>query len=381
MSDPSCRRHRHHSNRRHRPPWWPEDEAWPPANAEQAEDWSHTRGRFMWRVGCFFIFMVVVLVSVVAFVSWLIGNLVGGSAGSGLAVLIGLFLVLLLIGLIGRAVRRAAMPVGDLIEASGRVETGDFSARVQEEGPREVRSLARAFNSMSSRLEEMEQLRQSSLADVSHELRTPLTVIQGNIEALLDGVYPADREHLEPILEEARVMERLIDDLRTLTLAEAGRLVLHREPTDLGPLLTDVAAGYRSQSEGAGLQLIVTVADAVPVMDVDPARLREVVSNLLANALRHTPSGGSVDLAARVAGGDVEVTVRDTGSGMRPEDLDRIFDRFYRSPDSPGSGLGLPIARDLVEAHGGTLTAISEPGRGTTLRFTLPTHPKAGSEV
>ena len=335
----------------------------------------------MWRIGCFFIFMVAVVVSVVAFVSWLIGNLVGGSAGSGLAVVIGVMLVLILLSLVARAVRRAAIPVGDLIEASERVERGDFSVRVPEEGPREVRSLARAFNSMSSRLEKMEQQRQSSLADVSHELRTPLTVIQGNVEALLDGIYPADREHLEPILEEARVMERLIEDLRTLTLAEAGRLVLHREPTDLGTLLTDVAAGYRSRSEGAGVQLIVTVADAVPVMEVDPARLREVVSNLLANALRHTPSGGSVDLAARIAGGDVEVTVRDTGSGMTTEELDRIFDRFYRSPDSPGSGLGLPIARDLVQAHGGAMAATSDRGRGTTVRFTLPTHPEAGFEV
>ena len=335
----------------------------------------------MWRIGCFFIFMVVVVVSVAAFISWLIGNLLGGSAGSGLAVLIGVLLVLILLSLVARVVRRAAIPVGDLIEASERVESGDFSVRVPEEGPREVRSLARAFNSMSSRLEEMEQQRQSSLADVSHELRTPLTVIQGNVEALIDGVYPADREHLEPILEEARVMARLIEDLRTVTLAEAGRLVLHREPTDLGALLADVAAGYRGQAEGAGVQLIVTVADAVPAMDVDPARLREIVSNLLANALRHTPSGGSVDLAARVAGGDFEVTVRDTGSGMSAEELDHIFDRFYRSPNSPGSGLGLPIARDLVQAHGGTVTATSEPGRGTTVRFTLPVHPEAGPEA
>jgi two-component system sensor histidine kinase BaeS len=225
---------------------------------------------------------------------------------------------------------------------------------------------------MSARLEEMEQRRQSTLADVSHELRTPLTVIRGNVEALIDGVYPGDREHLEPILEEARVMERLIDDLRTLTLVEAGSLVLHPEPTDLGTLLPDVAAGYRSQSEQAGVQLIVSVADAVPVIEVDPARIREVVANLLANALRHTPSGGSVDLTARLTGDAVEVTVRDTGSGIHTEDLERIFDRFYRSPDSPGSGLGLPIARDLVQAHGGTVTASSEPGYGTTIRFTLP---------
>jgi signal transduction histidine kinase len=228
---------------------------------------------------------------------------------------------------------------------------------------------------MSARLEEIEQQRQSSLADVSHELRTPLAVIQGNVEAMMDGVYPADAEHLEPILEATRDLERLIDDLRTLSLAEANRLVLHREPTDLHTLLAEVAAGYRSQAEEAHVQLIVEVADAVPVLDVDPTRFREVVANLLANALRHTSSGGSVDIAARLVGDEVEVTVRDTGSGIPAEDLDRIFDRFYRSPDSPGSGLGLSIARDLVQAHGGTITATSAPGQGTTIRFTVPVLP------
>jgi two-component system sensor histidine kinase BaeS len=189
---------------------------------------------------------------------------------------------------------------------------------------------------------------------------------------MIDGVYPADREHLEPILEEARLMERLIEDLRTLSLVEAGSLVLHREPTELGSVLSDVAGGYRGQAQQSGIELIVSVAEAVPVIDIDPARVREVVGNLLANAIRHTPSGGSVDLAARLVGSAVEVTVRDTGTGIPPEVLDHIFDRFYRSPDSPGSGLGLPIARDLVEAHGGTMTATSELGRGTTIRFTLP---------
>jgi signal transduction histidine kinase len=332
------------------------------------------RGQFMWRIGCFFLFMAALVITVVVFLAWLVGNLVGAAGGAVAPILIGL-LALFLLALVARAVRRAAAPVGDLIEASGRVEAGDFSVRVPEEGPREVRALARAFNSMSARLEETEQQRQSTLADVSHELRTPLTVIRGNVEALIDGVYPADREHLEPILEEARVMERLIEDLRTLTLVEAGSLVLHREPTDLGALLPEVAAGYRGQAEQARVQLLVSVADAVPLIEVDPARVREVVANLLANALRHTPSGGSVDVAARLVGDEVEVTVRDTGRGMDPDELDRSFDRFYRSPDSPGSGLGLSIARDLVQAHGGTMTASSEPGRGTTLRFSLPIGP------
>ena len=273
----------------------------------------------------------------------MIGAVSGGDPPWAAVVLLAIFVLFLLSGVV-RAVRRAAVPVGQLIEASGKVEAGDFSTRVPERGPREVRHLARAFNSMSVRLEEIEQQRQSTLADVSHELRTPLAVIQGNVEALLDGVYPADAEHLEPILEATRVMERLIEDLRTLSLAEAHRLVLHREPTDLGNLLQEVAAGHRTQADQAGIQLFVSIADAVPVLEIDPARVREVVTNLITNALRHTPSGGSVDVAARVVGSEVEVAVRDTGSGMNPDDLERIFDRFYRSPDSPGSGLGLSIA-------------------------------------
>ena len=329
------------------------------------------RRRFMGRIGCFFMFMAVIFVSVVVLLGWLIGSAIGAARGVAPTILIGL-LALLILAMIGRAIRRAAAPVGDLIEASGKVEAGDFSTRVPETGPREVRTLTRAFNAMSARLEETEQQRRSALADVSHELRTPLTVIQGNLEALLDGVYPADAEHLQPILEETRVLERLIDDLRTLTLVEAGSLVLHREPTDLGALLNEVVAAFRSQAEQAGIDLTVKVADDIPTLDIDPARIREVVTNLVTNALRHTPKHGKVDLSARLADDQVEVTVHDTGSGIPPEQLDRIFDRFYRSPDSPGSGLGLPIAKSLVEAHGGSVTATSEPGDGTRVRFTLP---------
>jgi signal transduction histidine kinase len=328
------------------------------------------RGHFMWRIGCFFLFMATILVSFVLLVAWLIGSAIGAAGGLGPTILIGLAAIIAL-AMIGRAVRRAAAPVGDLIEASGRIESGDFSARVPESGPREVRTLARAFNAMSARLEEVEQQRRSTLADVSHELRTPLTVIQGNLEALLDGVYPADAAHLEPILAETRILERLIDDLRTLTLAEAGSLVLHREPTDLGTLLNDVSASYRSQADEAGITVNVTAPDDLPLVDIDPTRIREVVSNLLTNALRHTPPDGTVELSAALEDGQTAVTIRDNGSGVPPDELDKIFDRFYRSPDSPGSGLGLPIARSLIEAHGGTMTAAAEVGSGTTIRFTL----------
>jgi signal transduction histidine kinase len=327
----------------------------------------------MWRIGCFLLFMVVVFASLVALLAWLIGNLLGPGQPPVVAVLFGL-LALFILARIARALRRAAAPVGDLIEASGRVEAGDFSTRVPESGPREVRALARAFNEMSARLEETEQDRRTALADVSHELRTPLTVIQGNLEALLDGVYPADAAHLQLLLDETRILERLIDDLRTLTLAEAGSLVLHREPTDLGSLVTDVTAGYRSQADQSGITLSVTVAGDLRPIDVDPARIREVVSNLLTNALRHTPRDGRVEVSVGLAGDQAAITVHDTGSGIPSDRLDRIFDRFYRSPDSPGSGLGLPIARSLVEGHGGKITAASEAGAGTTFRLELPVH-------
>jgi two-component system sensor histidine kinase BaeS len=341
------------------------------------EAWRGMRGRFMWRIGCFFLLMTVVFVSVIALLGWLIASAIG-AAGGVPTILIGLA-GLFALALIGRAIRGAAAPVGDLIEASGRIEEGDFSTRVPESGPREVRALARAFNAMSARLEETERDRRSALADVSHELRTPLTVIQGNLEALLDGVYPADAEHLQLLLDETCILERLIDDLRTLTLAEAGNLVLHREPTDLGALLTDVVAGYRSQADQDGVELRLTVAPDLPALESDPARIREVIANLLTNALRHTPREGSIEVSAELAGDEAVVTIRDTGSGIPAEQLDRIFDRFYRSPDSPGSGLGLPIARSLIEANGGTIGATSELGIGTTIRVTFPVTSSGGS--
>ena len=335
------------------------------------------RGHIRRRMGCFFLFMFLIVASLVGFVAYVIGSAMGAGRSAPGAILIGL-LVLLVLAILGRIVRRLAAPVGDLIDASGRIEAGDFSTRVEERGPREVRTLARAFNAMSARLEEAEQERRSALADVSHELRTPLTVIQGNLEALVDGVYPADAAHLEPILAETRVLERLIEDLRTLTLAEAGSLVLHREPTDLRALLADAAASYRTQAEQAGISMTVAAPDDLPILDLDPARIREVISNLLTNAVRHTPRDGRVELSAALAGDQVEVTVHDSGSGIPADQLERIFDRFYRSPDSPGSGLGLPIAKSLVEAHGGTLTAESSSSDGTSIRFTVPSSSQPG---
>jgi signal transduction histidine kinase len=283
--------------------------------------------------------------------------------------------VLLLALLAG--VRRLALPLGELIEAAGRVEAGDYSVRVNTRGPRELRLLGRAFNDMAERLERNEVQRRDLLADVTHELRTPVAVIQGNLEGVLDGIYPADAEHLGPVLEEVRQLSHLIDDLRTLSLSESGALELHREPTDLVVLAGEVAASFRPEADALRVGLSVEVPADLPLAEVDPIRIREVLVNLVANSLRHTPGGGRVTVGARVEPekSRLELTVEDSGSGIPAEELPHIFDRFYKSQGSSGSGLGLTIARHLVEAHGGEIGAESAPGRGTTLRFTLPLAP------
>jgi signal transduction histidine kinase len=311
---------------------------------------------------------------VAAFVTILVKIFSDATTGGGIAAFIPLtIVVLLLFGTAARGFRRFAAPLGDLIDAAESVEAGDYGVRVRARGPRELRSLATAFNSMSGRLESSERERRRLLADVTHELRTPLTIMQGNLEALLDGVYPADPAHLEPILDETRVLSRLVDDLRTLSLAEAGALTLHREPTDVGQLITDSVASFRIQADAAGIELATALDGALPQAEIDPVRMREVLSNLLSNALRYTPRGGTVRVGASVADGKLRVTVRDSGPGIAAEALPHIFDRFYKSDESRGAGLGLAIAKSLVVAHGGEIEATSAPGQGTEMRFWLPT--------
>jgi len=331
------------------------------------------RRRFMWRAG---IFVVVILVAVAIFVSFVVSvvnSVLGGHVSGVLSAFIGVLVLLALAFGLRRIVRGTAVPVSELVEAAGRVEAGEVGTQVTERGPSEVRSLARAFNAMSSRLEETDAARRRLLADVSHELRTPLTVMQGTLEGILDGVYPADAEHLTPVLEETRVLARLIEDLRTLSLSEAGVLQLHREPTDLGALVADVTAGQRAAADDAGVEMTVTSPPDLETLEIDQARVRQVVGNLVANALRFTASGGRVSVeVGPEPGGGTWIRVSDTGVGIAPESVEHVFERFHRSPGSPGSGLGLSIARNLVEAHGGRIALESELGRGTEVRFTLP---------
>lgn len=341
------------------------------------------RGHFMRRFAVFaflaFLFFAFV---VAAFVTLLISAFSGAGPGLGaFTPVVAIFALLVVATTVARAIRRVVVPLGDLIDAAEKVEAGNYAVRVRPRGPRELRSLATAFNSMSARLERNEEQRQQLLADVTHELRTPLTVVQGNLEALLDQVYPADAQHLAPILDETRVLSRLVDDLRTLSIAEAGALALHREPTDVVVLAHDIIASFRPQADQAGIALHVTTpVGLLELVNVDPVRTREILSNLIANSLRHTPRDGTImvgiergDVIDSAAGHPlVSVTVRDTGRGIAADALPHVFDRFYKSDESRGAGLGLAIAKSLVVAHGGEISATSELGHGTEMRFTLP---------
>ncbi|HEV2951352.1 MAG TPA: ATP-binding protein, partial [Actinomycetota bacterium] len=281
--------------------------------------------------------------------------------------IIGVVLVLILVT---RAGRRFASPVADVMEAADRVAAGDYQTRVQERGPRDVQRLGRAFNEMAERLGTNESRRRQLLADVAHELRTPLSVIQAHLEALIDGLYPLDQEHLRVLLGETRVMSRLLDDLQTLSTAEAGALALHREQIEPRELIDAAVGSFAAHAKERGVRLEGR-ADTLPEIDVDRLRIGEVLSNLLSNALRHTPAGGEVIVTAVATGDAVEFSIADSGTGIAQERLPHVFDRFSRSPDSPGAGLGLAIAKSLVEAHGGDISAESGP-RGTTIVFTLP---------
>ena len=234
-----------------------------------------------------------------------------------------------------------------------------------------MRRLGRSFNEMTARLQASDDQRRRLLADVTHELRTPLSVIQGNLEGISDGVYAADEQHLAPVLEETRVMARLLDDLQMLSTADAGALRLDREPTDLGALAGEVVAAFQPRAAEAGV-VLSSAPSSLADIDVDALRIRQVLENLVANALRHTPAGGTVTIRLSREEGGISVAVSDTGTGIPADELDSIFDRYTRSADSGGSGLGLAIAKSLVEAHGGSIRADSATGHGTTIRLLLP---------
>ena len=279
-----------------------------------------------------------------------------------------LVLTLLLCALLATTI---AVPLRRMATAALRAGDGDLDARVPARRRDEVGQLARAFNQMADRRQQLEEARRQLVSDVSHELRTPLANVRGWVEAARDGVAEPDDELMDSLLEESLHLQRLVDDLHDLSLGDAGELRLERETVELGSFLEQVASSFRPSAREAGVALDVESA-AGAIVVADPVRLRQAVANLVANAIRHTPGGGRVVLR----GAADAIAVSDDGEGIPAEELPHVFDRFRRvdpsrSRATGGSGLGLAVVRQLVEAHGGSATATSKPGRGTevTLRF------------
>ena len=279
--------------------------------------------------------------------------------------------------LAGWARRRVAKPLGGIMEAAESVTDGDLSVRVEEHrGP--FSHLERTFNRMLVELERTDQQRRNLTADVAHELNTPLHIIQGYLEGIADGIYPPDETTINILLDETQLLARLVEDLRTLSLAEGGELHLQQEHLSVQELLTDLKTSFSGQSEEAGVQLEVSAPADLNVF-ADPNRLDQILGNLVANALRHTPSGGEIRIQARSVDDGMEIEVSDTGEGIAAEDLPYVFNRFWRKDKSRertkgggGHGLGLAIAQQLVHAHGGEIGVESEVGTGTTFIVWLP---------
>ncbi len=292
-----------------------------------------------------------------------------GALAAGLGILIGIA--------IARGVSR---PLSHLANAARSISRGDLQQRVVAEGSREIVDLAAAFNDMAAELHRAEQLRKNMVADVAHELRTPLSVIRGNLRAILDDVYPLDKAEIAVVYDETLLLGRLIDDLRELALAEAGQISLHRMSIDVAATIGDAIVAFVELGREAGVELRIEAPDDLPAVEADPERVAQVVRNLVDNALRHTPAGGQVVVRAQrhtEAPGYVRISVCDTGSGIPAEQLPHVFDRFWRADPSRsrehgGSGLGLAVARQLVEAQGGQIWVESEPGYGSQFHFTLP---------
>ena len=293
--------------------------------------------------------------------------LYGALIGAVIALLLGIFLS-----------RTLTRPIRELTQATHAVSEGNLSQQVPVRSNDELGELAKAFNKMSAELSRSVSARKQMTADIAHELRTPLSLILGHAEAVHDGVLPPTLENFEIIRDEATRLEHLVNDLRTLSLADAGELTITLQTIEPGRLLKEVVSLYQYQTQRKNISLDLEIASPLSTVEVDPGRMTQVLTNILDNALRHTPESGRILLSARETNHQIEITIQDSGPGLKAEDLDRIFERFYRTDSarqrdySGGSGLGLAIAKSIVQAHGGQLSAKSETGNGLKVIIKLP---------
>ena len=284
------------------------------------------------------------------------------------------------IGLIYFMTRRILIPVRQLTAAAQQVGRGQPLPEIPSTGNDEIAQLTQTFNDMTSRLAKMETERQRMLADVAHELRTPLTNAQGYLEAIKDGLKKPDPETINSVHRQILQLHRLVDDLRLLTLAESGDLELNLELQPLSEVLSSVVEGFEPRAEAKGINLPRKYPQDLPVILMDRSRIAQVIGNLMDNAIRYTPEGGSVTVDATCAGDKVVVTVADTGEGIPSDALPKVFNRLYRHDNSRnrasgGSGLGLSIVEELIQAHGGSIGVESEVGVGSSFYFSLPLRP------
>jgi two-component system sensor histidine kinase BaeS len=312
-----------------------------------------------------------VVVCLVALLATILASVVGGNAPTPWITIVASLVVIVGGVVVARWFWRNARTIGRVMDAADRVAGGDYAARVGGGArPEPLERLTTSFDQMAERLETNEERRRELFADVAHELRTPLQVIRGTTEGMADGLYPVGPDRLRLVLEQVDVMARLLEDLRTLSMADAGVLPLDRTEVNASDAIEHATDAFAASAEAGGIALR-TSAERVRI-HADPVRLEQILANLLMNAIAHTPRGGIVTVGAEQHGDGVLVTVRDTGSGIAPDQMPFVFDRFVTSADTGGTGLGLAIAKRLVEAHGGTIEAITPSEGGTEIWFTIP---------
>ncbi|MBN1369131.1 MAG: HAMP domain-containing protein [Dehalococcoidaceae bacterium] len=273
--------------------------------------------------------------------------------------------------------RQITRPVKALTLGAQRLAEGELDYRVKVDSRDEIGKLAESFNGLAAKLDKGERARRQLTADIAHELKTPLTIIEGTVDGIMDGVFEPSPEHLQSIKDQSILLTRLIQDLRDLSLAESGHLKLNLEKIDLNELINRLVSQYRVRADEKNISLLAETTGPAIELAADPVRIEQVITNLLANAIRHTPGGGTITVSTATGDKSVTISIKDTGEGINPADLPHIFERFYRSGGSRarsegGTGLGLSIVKQMVEAHGGKAWAKSVSGQGASFSFTLP---------